>query len=62
MYENMTWSEINDALDYVFRYESTERHYKGSIKLNDWIYPKRNMLPSQLKKVASDLRKIKAGS
>lgn len=62
MFEEMTWNEVHAALDYVFRYEIKERHYKGSVKLNDWIYPWKNLLPDQLKKVVSDLRKIKAGT
>lgn len=61
MFEEMTWNEINAALDYVFRYETTERHYKGSIKLNDWIYPKRDNLPAMLTKAAQDMRS-KAGT
>lgn len=56
MFEEMTWNEVHAALDYVFRYEIKERHYKGSIKLNDWIYPKRDNVPDMLTRAASEMR------
>ena len=59
MFEEMTWNEINGALDYVFRYETTERHYKGSVKLNDWLYPRRDILPDKLAQISADMRKVK---
>lgn len=57
MFEEMTWNEIHAALDYVFRYEIKERHYKGSVKLNDWMYPKRDNIPERLTQIANDMRK-----
>lgn len=56
MFEEMTWNEINIALDYIFRYEINERHYKGSKKLNDWMYPRRDNLPDVLTRAASEMR------
>lgn len=41
IYNEMTWREINDALDYVHMYELNERHYahkpyNKNKKINEW--------------------------
>jgi hypothetical protein len=41
MYNEMTWNEISDALDYVHMYECNEKHYaikpyQKNKKLNEW--------------------------
>jgi hypothetical protein len=41
MYNDMTWAELNDCLDYVHMYELNERHYafkpyNKNKKLNEW--------------------------
>ena len=42
IYNNMTWAELGDALEYAYTYETDSRHwaagaYSGSIKLSNWL-------------------------
>ena len=57
IYNEMTWAEISAALDYVYRYELKEPHYKGSIKLNDWLYKRVDTLAKDLTRVVSSIKK-----
>lgn len=41
IYNEMTWNEFNDAMEYVHLYELTEAHYAAGVyrknkKLTDW--------------------------
>lgn len=56
IYNEMTWNEIGSALEYINRYDTTERHYKG-VKLNDWMHRKTDTLIDDLKNVVKELRK-----
>lgn len=57
IYDEMTWAEVGSAVDYIYRFELTERHYKGKKKLDDWLYVGRDNLPDDLRRVVKDLRK-----
>jgi hypothetical protein len=56
IYEEMTWAQTMDAWDFVFRFEITERHFKGAVKLSDWLYKGRDMLPDMMRKMIDSLR------
>jgi hypothetical protein len=56
IFKQMTWAEIESALDFLFRYEVKESHVKSSIKLNDWIYKKIDNLKIDLKALSKKLR------
>jgi hypothetical protein len=56
IYEKMTWAEIDSALEYIFRYDLTELHFKGAVKLKDWIFKGRDMLPDMMRKMVDTLR------
>jgi hypothetical protein len=59
IYKEMTWNEISDAIDYVYRYKTDERHFgKGAkVKLNDWLYNKKDNLASDLRKAIGDMKR-----
>lgn len=56
IFSEMTWNEIGAGLDFIYRYEITDNHVKGSIKLNDWLYKGRDTLSDALKKITGKLR------
>jgi len=56
IFTEMTWNEIGAAMDYVYRYEITNNHVAGSIKLNDWLYKGRDTLSESLKKITNTIR------
>ena len=53
----MTWAEVSDALDYVYRYDITELHAKGSVKINQWPRRGADTLADDLKKATAKMRK-----
>jgi hypothetical protein len=56
IYESMTWAEIDAAIDYASRFDMTERYFKGSKNLNDWLYKGRDMLPTMMRKMIDSIR------
>ena len=59
IYHEMTWNEISDAIDYVYRYKTDERQFgKGAkVKLNDWLYNKKDTLATDLRKAIGDMKR-----
>lgn len=59
IYENMTWNEINDALEYVFRYsEPKVPFYKRYQRMGLWMYPNKDLARKELQNFK---RKLKRG-
>jgi len=56
IFYEMTWNEIGSAMDYIYKFDVNERHYAGSVKLNDWLYKWRDTLSDSLKKITRKLR------
>jgi hypothetical protein len=56
VYEEMTWAEIGAAMDYVYRYDVTERHARGAKKIWDWIYRGRDTFGKELKALAARVK------
>ena len=61
IYNEMTWAEIGAAVDYVYRFETTERHYKGKKKLDDWICAGRDEVDAELRKFIGKMRSERGG-
>lgn len=67
MYNEMTWAEVQDALDYVHMYELNERHYaanayKKNKKITDWWTRSEPSIDKSLKAFRESLEKdIKHG-
>lgn len=65
MYNEMTWSEINDAIEYASRYEYSEReyavnNYKKGKKIFDWWSRKPD--PSPDKALRAFIDSVKKGT
>lgn len=67
IYNEMTWAELNDALDYVHMYELNERHYAAkpyqkNKKITDWWQRKESRPEKGLEDFRASLEKdIKHG-
>jgi hypothetical protein len=59
IYEEMTWSEISQALAYVTMYEAGERHFGKGVKnkLDAWLYRGRDNFADDLRKAVGEMRK-----
>jgi len=59
IYREMTWNEISDAIDYIYRYKTDERQFgkNAKVKLNDWLYNKKDTLATDLRKAIGDMKR-----
>jgi hypothetical protein len=51
---DMTWNEISSALEYINKYETTERHYAKE-KLIGWIWRGFDNLKEEVQRVKKEL-------
>ena len=67
VYNEMTWAEVQDALDYVHMYELNERHYahapyQKNKKITEWWTRSESSMDKGLKAFRASLEKdIKHG-
>jgi hypothetical protein len=53
---DMTWNEVSSALDYIAKYELTERHCKKNPLLS-WIWRGADNLADDLKRVTGEIKR-----